>query len=77
LAPLKKELDALETKVARITKTLAEIDAALADPKVFKRPNEMVQLGKDRARAQDNLGKAEAEWLEMAEKYETAKTGAG
>jgi ATP-binding cassette subfamily F protein 3 len=77
LAPLKKELDALEAKVARITKTLAEIDAALADPKMFKRPNEMVQLGKDRARAQDNLSKAEADWLEMAEKYETAKAGAG
>jgi ATP-binding cassette subfamily F protein 3 len=77
LAPLKKELDGLEAKVARFTKTLAEIDAALADPKVFKRPNEMMQLGKDRARCQDNLAKAEAEWLEMAETYETAKAGAG
>jgi ATP-binding cassette subfamily F protein 3 len=77
LAPLKKELDAVEAKVARFTKTLAEIDVALADPKMFKRPNEMIQLGKDRARAQDNLGKAEAEWLEMAEKYETAKASAG
>jgi ATP-binding cassette subfamily F protein 3 len=77
LAPLKKELDAVEAKVARITKTLAEIDVSLADPKVFKRPNEMVQLGKDRARAQDNLARAEAEWMEMAQKYETAKANAG
>jgi ATP-binding cassette subfamily F protein 3 len=73
LAPLKKELDAVEAKVARITKSLAEIDLALADPKLFKRPNEMAQLGRDRTRAQDNLAKAEAEWLEAAEKYETAK----
>ena len=73
LAPLKKELDAVEAKVARITKTLAEIDLALADPKLFKRPNELAQLGRDRSRAQDNLAKAEAEWLEAAEKYETAK----
>jgi ATP-binding cassette subfamily F protein 3 len=76
LAPMKKELDGVEAKVARFNKILAEIDAALADPKIFKRPNEMAQLGKDRARAQDNLAKAEAEWLEMAEKYETAKAGA-
>jgi ATP-binding cassette subfamily F protein 3 len=76
LAPMKKELDAVESKVARITRNLAEIDLALADPKMFKRPNEMIQLGKDRARALDNLAKAEAEWLEMAEKYEGAKAGA-
>ena len=63
----------MEAKVARITKTLAEIDLALADPKLFKRPNELAQLGRDRSRAQDNLAKAEAEWLEAAEKYETAK----
>jgi ATP-binding cassette subfamily F protein 3 len=73
LAPLKKALDDVEGRVARITKNLAEIDLALADPKLFKRPNEMAQLGRDRTRAQDNLAKAEAEWLEAAEKYETAK----
>jgi hypothetical protein len=63
----------VEAKVARITRTLSEIDLALADPKLFKRPNEMAQLGRDRTRAQDNLAKAEVEWLEMAEKYEAAK----
>jgi ATP-binding cassette subfamily F protein 3 len=73
LAPLKKDLDALETKVGRLTKHLAEIDLALADPKLFKRPNELAQLGRDRARTQDNLQKAEAEWLELAERYEAAK----
>ena len=76
LAPLKKELDAVEAKVTRLNKTLAEIDVALSDPKLFKRPNDMAQLGRDRTRAQDNLAKAEVEWLEMAEKYETAKAGA-
>jgi ATP-binding cassette subfamily F protein 3 len=73
LAPLKKALDAVEQKVARITKTVAEIDAALADPRNFKRPNELAQLGRDRARNLENLEKAEAEWLEAAEAYETAK----
>jgi ATP-binding cassette subfamily F protein 3 len=77
LAPLKKALEAVEAKVARVTRTLAEIDQALADPKVFKRPNEIAQLGKDRARAQDNLAKAEAEWMEAAETYEAAKAAAG
>jgi ATP-binding cassette subfamily F protein 3 len=77
LAPLKKALDAVEAKVARVTKTLAEIDQAMADPKVFKRPNDLAQLGKDRARAQDNLAKAEAEWMAAAEQYEAAKAAAG
>jgi ATP-binding cassette subfamily F protein 3 len=73
IAPLKKELDTIETRVARLTKTLAEVDLALADPKIFKRPNEVAQLGRDRARAQDQLHKAEAEWLDIAERYEAAK----
>jgi len=73
LAPLKKELDAIEAKVARLTKQLAEVDLALADPKNFKRPNELAQLGRDRARNQDNLNRAEGEWLALAERYEEAK----
>ncbi len=73
LAPLKKELDAVEAKVARLTKHLAETDLALADPKIFKRPNELAQLGRDRARTQDNLHRAEGEWLALAERYEEAK----
>jgi hypothetical protein len=52
---------------------LAEIDTALADPKLFKRPNELAQFGRDRARTQDNLQKAEGEWLALAERYEEAK----
>ncbi len=74
LAPLKKDLDAMEAKVARLTKQLAEIDSALADPKLFKRPNELAQLGRDRTRNRENLEKAEGEWLELAERYEAAKT---
>jgi ATP-binding cassette subfamily F protein 3 len=73
LQPLKKAQDAAEQKVTRFNKTLAELDLALADPKNFKRPNELAQLGRDRARAQENLAKAEAEWLEAAEAYESAK----
>jgi ATP-binding cassette subfamily F protein 3 len=73
LQPLKKAQEAAEQKVARFGKTIAEIDAALADPKNFKRPSELAQLGRDRARAKENLDKAEAEWLEAAEAYETAK----
>ena len=73
LQPLKKALDDVEAKVARLTKTIAELDAALADPKNFKRPNELAQLGRDRARAHENLEKAEVEWLAAAEAYETAK----
>jgi ATP-binding cassette subfamily F protein 3 len=73
LQPLKKALETVEAKVARLTKTMGEIDTALADPKNFKRPNELAQLGRDRARAHENLEKAEIEWLAAAEAYEAAK----
>jgi ATP-binding cassette subfamily F protein 3 len=73
MQPLKKAQEAAEAKVARLVKTIAELDAALADPKNHKRPNEMAQLGRDRARNHDNLEKAEAEWLAAAEAYEAAK----
>ena len=73
LQPLKKAQEVAEQKVTRFNKTLAEIDLALADPKNFKRPNELAQLGRDHARAKENLAKAETEWLEAAEAYEIAK----
>jgi ATP-binding cassette subfamily F protein 3 len=73
LAPLKKAVDELEAKIARFTRTIAEIDKAMADPQNYKRPNELAQLGRDRARAQDNLAKTEGEWLAAAEAYESAK----
>jgi ATP-binding cassette, subfamily F, member 3 len=73
LQPLKKAQEAAEQKVARYTKILQEIDHALVDPKNYKRPNELAQLSRDRARAHDNLEKAEAEWLAAAEAYEAAK----
>jgi ATP-binding cassette subfamily F protein 3 len=73
LQPLKKALDQVEAKVARLTQALTDLDRALADPKTYGQPAELARIGKERARAQDNLDQAEAEWLETAEAYETAK----
>jgi ATP-binding cassette subfamily F protein 3 len=73
LQPLKKTLDQAEAKIARLTRALADLDKALADPKTYGQPAELARLGKARAQAQDGLDAAESEWLEAAEAYETAK----
>ncbi|QUD88990.1 ABC-F family ATP-binding cassette domain-containing protein [Phenylobacterium montanum] len=72
--PLKRRLEAAEVVLARETKTLAEIDAALADPDLYVRnPAKAAELGQRREKVQAALDKAEQAWIEAAEAYETAK----
>jgi ATP-binding cassette subfamily F protein 3 len=74
VGPLKRRLEAAEVVLARETKTLAEIDAQLADPKLFaKDPGKAAELTRRRDKTQANLDKAEATWMEAAELYERAK----
>ena len=73
-APLKRRLEAAEVVLARETKTLAEIDAQLADPKLFTGdPAKIGDLTRRREKTQAALDKAEATWMEAAEAYETAR----
>ena len=72
--PLKRRLEAAEVVLARETKTLAEIDAALADPKLFTGdPAKAADLTRRREKTQAALDKAEAVWMEAAEAYERAR----
>jgi ATP-binding cassette subfamily F protein 3 len=72
-APLKRKLEAAETTLARATRTLEEIDAALADASLYvKDPQKAAELGRRRERAEAAVAKAEGEWMAAAEAYERA-----
>ncbi|MDR3506517.1 MAG: ABC transporter ATP-binding protein, partial [Caulobacteraceae bacterium] len=77
VGPLKRRLEAAEAVLARETKAVAELDAALADPKLFKTdPQKAAELGRRREKSQAALDRAEALWMEAAEVYETARAAA-
>ena len=55
------------------TKRIAEIDATLADPKLYDRdPARVATLGKERADAAGALAAAEDQWLALSGEYEDA-----
>jgi len=70
----RRRAEAAEAALARATKALADIDAALTDPAIFQdAPARAAELGRQRAKAQATLAAAEAEWLEAAEAYDAAQ----
>jgi ATP-binding cassette subfamily F protein 3 len=69
--PLRRKLSAAEETLARATRTLAEIDAKLADPSIYVRePTAASDLAKRRERAQSQVDDAEAAWMAAAEALE-------
>jgi ATP-binding cassette subfamily F protein 3 len=73
LAPLQRQIKAAEADVARLSRRLAEIDAALADQTLYQRePGRVAALSKERARAAQNLADAEERWLSLSSEYENA-----
>jgi ATP-binding cassette, subfamily F, member 3 len=73
LAPLKRRIDECDKAIARSTKRIAEIDAALADPTLYDRdPARVAALGKERADTSAALAAAEEEWLALSGDYESA-----
>jgi ATP-binding cassette subfamily F protein 3 len=77
IGPLKRKLEAAEATLARETRTVAEIDAQLADPKLYvEAPAKAAELNARRERIQKALERAEAEWMAAAEAYEAAQAGA-
>jgi len=62
-----KDMEKLESQIAKLTDLIAKVDEALAKPDVFrKNPEIATQLAKDRANLADRLSKAEEEWLAVA-----------
>ena len=57
--------------MARVTRTLAEIDQKLADPNLYVRdPTAASDLGKRREKVQAQVDEAEAAWMAAAEALE-------
>ncbi|MEM9014389.1 MAG: ABC-F family ATP-binding cassette domain-containing protein [Pseudomonadota bacterium] len=73
LAPLKKNVVAAEAKVEALNRTLAKLDAALAEPGLFERDlDRATKLNKERAALVAAIATAEDAWLAALESYEIA-----
>jgi ATP-binding cassette subfamily F protein 3 len=73
LAPLRKKLEALEARMAKLTDVIGKVDAALADGSAFQKdPAKAAELAKMRAEAAATLAAVEEEWLEVSGEIETA-----
>ncbi|MGO4704365.1 ribosomal protection-like ABC-F family protein [Microvirga sp. 2MCAF38] len=73
LAPLRKKLDALEARMAKLTEVIGKIDQALADGSAFQKdPAKATELAKMRAEAAETLAGVEEEWLDLSSEIEMA-----
>ncbi len=73
LAPLRKRLDALEARMAKLTEVIGKIDAALADGTAFQKdPAKATDLSRKRAEAAEALAAVEEEWLALSGEIEAA-----
>jgi ATP-binding cassette subfamily F protein 3 len=73
LAPVRKKLEALESRMAKLTDVIGKVDAALADGTAFQKdPAKATELSKMRAEAAATLASAEEEWLMLSSEIEEA-----
>ncbi|HEY8566476.1 MAG TPA: ABC-F family ATP-binding cassette domain-containing protein [Beijerinckiaceae bacterium] len=73
LAPLRKRLDAIETRMEKLSGVIAKVDAALGDGTAFLRePGKAAELSRMRAEAASALAAAEEEWLSLSGELEAA-----
>ncbi|KAB1070567.1 ABC-F family ATP-binding cassette domain-containing protein [Methylobacterium planeticum] len=73
LAPLRRKLEAVEARMAKLSEAVAKIDAALADGSAFQQnPAKAGELARMRAEAAGALGNAEEEWLALSGEIEAA-----
>ena len=79
LAPLRRDLQAAERALEKLSARKAELEAAMADPELYNGDNEkLVAMHKDLGRVADGLERAEERWLELQEQFEIIRTpGAG
>ncbi|MGJ3264832.1 MAG: ABC-F family ATP-binding cassette domain-containing protein [Salinarimonas sp.] len=73
LGPLRKQRDALEGRIEKLTELIARIDAALADGTAFQKdPAKAADLSRKRAEAAEALARVEEEWLTVSGELEAA-----
>jgi ATP-binding cassette subfamily F protein 3 len=73
IEPLKRKIEAAEQVVTRTTRQIAEFDAQLADPQIYKNPTKLAELTKRRDTAKTKLDEAEATWMSLAEELAAAE----
>jgi ATP-binding cassette subfamily F protein 3 len=73
IEPLKRKIEAAEQVVTRTTRQVAEFDAQLADPQIYKNPTKLAELTKRRDTAKTKLDEAEAAWMSLAEELAAAE----
>jgi ATP-binding cassette subfamily F protein 3 len=73
LAPLRRRIGAIESKIGRLAARIRDIDAALSAPDLYARdPAQAATLAKERAERTASLSAAEDEWLSLSAAYEEA-----
>lgn len=71
LAPLQKEIQEAESRIAKLQKAIGDIDAALAKPELYEKdPDRSQKLAIDRAKAEKLLVVTEENWLALSAEYE-------
>ena len=74
LAPLKKQLQQAEARVATLEKERTRVKEALADPKLYgKGVGRLLDLQKELGAVEKDVAAAEATWLDLQEKFERAE----
>ncbi len=73
LAPLRKKIQSIESRMEGQKRELARLDNALADPSLFtKDPAKGTRLSKERADIMRSIAASEETWLELSAEYEAA-----
>lgn len=73
LAPLRKRLEGVEARMAKLTAAIAKIDTALEDGTAFRENAAKAgEIARMRAEAADALAAAEEEWLNLSAEIEAA-----
>jgi ATP-binding cassette subfamily F protein 3 len=77
LRPLEKQLAAIESRLAQLSREIGGIRAALADPALYESPDQakVAALGKAEKRLAEDLARAEEDWLHASARIEAARTG--
>ena len=74
LSPLRKKIQQAEKRIAQIQNELAGLELKFADETLYTdRPEEAVELGKQRGTLNSELEKLEAEWIENSDLLEQAQ----
>ncbi len=74
LAPLKRKIKDIETRLQTLENDLARIEAALAEPGLYTdTPERAAELGRERTRLVAAIERTEQDWLDASSLYEDAK----